>query len=209
MAGPDPPRPPRPAIGSVRGRRRVAPTADHAVTSRQVTHGTCRSWRRRCMADRVRQCRRIAAGRGCRGCCARVRRRCPRRRYGPGRRPRSCGQLIGFLEVPGDEEDGHAVGGEHPDDFPHGPAAARIEPGGRFVEETPGCADFPRAERRQIRLSLPRTSPPGRSELTCAYAPMGTRRQSKDSCRSRRIHLWTVLKARSAPLGQVLLMRDY
>ncbi len=52
----------------------------------------------------------------------------------------AVGELVGFLEVLGGEEDGDAAGDEFADDLPHGVAGAGVEAGGGFVEE-----DDPRA----------------------------------------------------------------
>jgi hypothetical protein len=45
------------------------------------------------------------------------------------------GQPLGLVEVLGGEQRGGAVGDELVDDVPHLEAAARVEPGGRLVEE--------------------------------------------------------------------------
>ena len=45
------------------------------------------------------------------------------------------GELVGFLEVLGGEEDGHAVGHQLADDVPHRAAAARVQSGRRLVQE--------------------------------------------------------------------------
>ena len=53
-----------------------------------------------------------------------------------------AGELIGLLQVLRGEEDRDATRNQVADDLPHGPAAARIEPGGRLVEEDqPRLAD--------------------------------------------------------------------
>ena len=52
------------------------------------------------------------------------------------------GELVGLLQVLGGEEDRDAAGDQLADHLPHGPAAARVEPGGRLVQE-----DDPRARR--------------------------------------------------------------
>src|SRR5690606_11938197 len=46
----------------------------------------------------------------------------------------AVGELIGFFEVLGGEQDGHAFGGQFPDHRPQLAAAARIQAGGRFVQ---------------------------------------------------------------------------
>ena len=52
------------------------------------------------------------------------------------------GEVIGLLEVLRGEEDRDAPGHQVADDLPHGPAAARVEPGGRLVEKyQPWVAD--------------------------------------------------------------------
>ena len=56
--------------------------------------------------------------------------------------PDGVGELVGLLEVLRGEEDRHAVGEQLADDLPQVAAAARVEPGGRFVEEDqPRTAD--------------------------------------------------------------------
>ena len=45
------------------------------------------------------------------------------------------GELVGLVQVLGGEEDRDPVGDEVADDLPHGAAAARVEAGGRLVEE--------------------------------------------------------------------------
>ena len=45
------------------------------------------------------------------------------------------GELVGLVEVLGGEQDRRALGGERADDVPHLVAAARVEAGGRLVEE--------------------------------------------------------------------------
>ncbi|CAM5409959.1 hypothetical protein SGLAM104S_08989 [Streptomyces glaucescens] len=47
----------------------------------------------------------------------------------------AVGELVGFFEVLGGEEDGDAVGDEVADDLPHVVAGAGVEAGGGFVEE--------------------------------------------------------------------------
>src|SRR4029077_20878112 len=52
------------------------------------------------------------------------------------------GQVVGFVEVLGGEEDGDAIGHQLADDVPHRAAAAWIEPGRRLVQEDdPRVAD--------------------------------------------------------------------
>ena len=52
------------------------------------------------------------------------------------------GQLVGLVQVLRGQEDRHAAGHELADDLPHGAAAARVQPGGRLVEEDqPRVAD--------------------------------------------------------------------
>ena len=53
------------------------------------------------------------------------------------------GELVGFFEVLGGEEDRHAVAfDEFVDELPHHPPAARVKAGGGFVQEDdPGLAD--------------------------------------------------------------------
>jgi hypothetical protein len=55
------------------------------------------------------------------------------------------GELVCLLEVLGGEEDRHPVGEKLADDLPQVAAAARVEPGGRLVEE-----DQPRARRPRL-----------------------------------------------------------
>jgi hypothetical protein len=45
------------------------------------------------------------------------------------------GELVGLLEVLRGEEDGDAARDQVPHDLPHAAAAARVQPGGRLVEE--------------------------------------------------------------------------
>ena len=45
------------------------------------------------------------------------------------------GELVRLLQVLRGQEDRHAAGDEVADDLPHGVAAARVQAGGRFVEE--------------------------------------------------------------------------
>ncbi len=47
----------------------------------------------------------------------------------------AVGELVGLLQVLGGEEDGDAVGDQLPDDPPHGVPGARVQTGGRLVEE--------------------------------------------------------------------------
>lgn len=54
----------------------------------------------------------------------------------------AVGELVGFFEVLGGEQDGGAVGDELADDLPHGVAGAGVQAGGGFVEEDDaGVAD--------------------------------------------------------------------
>ena len=56
--------------------------------------------------------------------------------------PDHVGELVGLLEVLRGEEDRHAVGEQLADDLPQVAATARVEAGGRLVEEDqPGPAD--------------------------------------------------------------------
>jgi len=62
------------------------------------------------------------------------------------------GELVGLLQVLGGEEDRDAAAGQVLDDLPHGAAAARVQAGGRLVEEDdPGVAD---QGHRQVELAL-------------------------------------------------------
>jgi hypothetical protein len=47
----------------------------------------------------------------------------------------AVGELVGLLEVLRAEQHRGALGDERPDDLPHLVARARVEPGGRLVEE--------------------------------------------------------------------------
>ena len=63
------------------------------------------------------------------------------------------GELVGLVEVLGGEEDRDAVGDQLADDLPHGAAAARVQAGGRLVEEDqPGSPTsvIARSSRRRI-----------------------------------------------------------
>lgn len=73
------------------------------------------------------------------------------------------GQMIGFLEVLGGEEDRHTLGCQLPHDVPHGAPAARIQSGGRLVEE-----DYLRfGDQRHRQIQLPaHTAGVGRRPLT-------------------------------------------
>jgi hypothetical protein len=66
------------------------------------------------------------------------------------------GELIGFLEVVGGEENGDTVGHQLTDDRPHRAAAARIQPRRRLVQEN----DPRTADERHRQVQLP-AHPPG------------------------------------------------
>ena len=65
------------------------------------------------------------------------------------------GELIGFLEVLGGEEDGHAVGHQVTDDRPHRAAAARVQSRRRLVQED----DLRVADERHRQVQLPAHTP--------------------------------------------------
>ena len=72
------------------------------------------------------------------------------------------GELVGLLQVLRGQEDRDAVGDELADDLPHRAAAARVEPGGRLVEE-----DHPRvADQRHRQVEpAPHAAGVGRGRL--------------------------------------------
>ena len=72
------------------------------------------------------------------------------------------GEPVGLVEVLGGEEDRDAVGDQLADDLPHGAAAARIQPGGRLVQE-----DQPRIADERHRQVQAAAHPPrvGRQRL--------------------------------------------
>jgi len=61
------------------------------------------------------------------------------------------GELIGFVEVLGGEEDGDAVGHQSADDVPHRAAAARVKSGRRLVQEN----DLRPGDQRHRQVQLP------------------------------------------------------
>ena len=89
-------------------------------------------------------------------------RRCPRRPFRRVEHGDPVGELVGLLQVLGGEEDGDAAGDQLADDLPHGPAAARVEAGGRLVEEDdPRVAD---QRHRQVEPA-PHAAGVGRDRL--------------------------------------------
>ena len=72
------------------------------------------------------------------------------------------GELIGFLEVLGGEEDGDAIGHQLADDFAHRATAARIQSRRRLVQEN----DLRVADERHRQVQLPAHAPGiGRHQL--------------------------------------------
>jgi DNA-binding SARP family transcriptional activator len=61
------------------------------------------------------------------------------------------GELIGFFEILGSEENGHAVGHQLADDVPHGATAARIQSRRRLVQEN----DLWPGDQRHRQVQLP------------------------------------------------------
>ena len=109
------------------------------------------------------------------------------------------GELVGLLQVLGGEEDRDAAGHQVADDLPHGAPAARVQPGGRLVQE-----DQPRVARP--------ASWPGRGGAACrrsrwtpacGAASARSNRSSSSAARSPAPGAAQVVQVRHQP--QVLL----
>ena len=97
------------------------------------------------------------------------------------------GQLVGLLQVLGGQEDGDAAGHQVPDDLPHVAAAARVQPGGRLVEEDhlAGCRPGSSPGRAGAACRRSRSTPASRPRRPGRTGRAARRRGAGPSARPR------------------------